>query len=625
MQQNLPPILRRPHFYFQALVVLLLFYNYVLPLPTKEFDIEYSCIIKANDSNGTIIGSIPVKEMRSDNLTRKVAITMIENVPSNLTSCLFATEDRTFYHRFKNFLGVNWKGLARAVIRGYGGGSGLVQQQVKFLFLQDPPADNLNRKATEAIVSANLDHTYSRDYLLLTYLNNVPFANNVSGFRTAAGHYFGKNLNDLRIYEMATLVGFLQLPSVYSRSNEAAQKRRNQVLKNLLETNNISEAEYEKYTQIPVRLKTLDPVRQNLPFFSDPLNHHEAFYLEYVKNEIETNFDTLQNLSGLTIYTSYVPKVQFAAERAIIETFETMPDYVRQDLQVGLVTVEASTGKIRAMLGCNPLTDTTKGTGTNYATISHQAGSTFKPFAYGAFWAKASNSLSSTLPNYPIAPYNFNPHNFDGSMGNGRDLAASYCLAQSLNIPAVNLIKDNRVSVAEIQRFARNCGIDQPQMPNNASIVLGTGDVTPLQLANAYSTIANRGYRRKPIATLTIKKNNKTVVAVRNYLRKNNSRVVSRRATDALVSALRQVIQKGTATSIKPHFDDPTAFGKTGTTNEHRDVWFVGYTNKAWKDGLVTAIWIGYPDRRSLPDGYNTGGTLAAPIWGRMMKILSKQ
>lgn len=610
--------------YFWIIVLIASIYVYVLPLPDKEFDIDYSCVLKANDKRGTPIGCLMVPDIGPDaKQARKIHVPALEDVPDGLIMSLLDSEDRTYYDPLFNFLGINWRGLTRAIIHAgtQGGGSGIIQQEAKlFLFGPDPTQHNANRKLTEFILSANLDHTYSRDRLLLTYLNNVPFTHQATGFRTAAGLYFGKDLRKLSLDEYATLVGLLRNPSIYTRTNEAAKSQRDRVLKALLTNEDVSKETYVWLLRKPVNLKTLDPLRRNKPFFSESQNDYESYFTTYVTREVRQLLPNLEGspktLNGFTIYTTYLPSVQRAAEQATQEALARMPAEFREQVQLGLVAVEPQTGKIRAMIGCNPYLPQLGGSGLNYALRAHQAGSTFKPFAYGAYLTHPSVTLNTRLPDRPMSPFDWNPNNYSGTYS-GADVPIQTCLAQSLNIPTANLVKQRYISLTQLSRFAQRAGIETPQ-PKVPSAVLGTGSVTPLELAGAYGTLANKGVSRPPFAVLSMFDGDRRVYLRPGY-RNRKKASVSPKAATLLQTALRAVVRSGgTANRVTEWYQETTAFGKTGTTTDYRDAWFVGVSPQKQ---LSTAIWLGYPKHdQPLPAGFNTGGSTAAPLWGMMMQ-----
>lgn len=609
---------RNPNRIFWIIVGILLVYNYLFPLSSQELRLNYSCIIIANDAKGSIIGSINAVSFLGDTV-RNVNIPKVELIPAKIREAVIASEDHTFFDKIRNFLGVNWRGIARAFFKGDGGGSGLVQQLVRVLFLDYPYTKNFNRKVTEVIVGMNIGRTYTRDELFLAYINNAPLGSNIYGFRTAAAHYFGKTPNKLTWNEVATLVGALRNPRSLT-DNALAQKKRNEVLFDLWKQAAISEQEYLSIKNTPVNLKPLDPQRKNKPFFNDARNSYEGFFLAHVKQETKQILEKLgrngNDFSGLRIVTTYQPAVQQAAEDALLQRLRGYPDSLLMP-QVGLVSIEHKSGKIRAMIGANPLTDSV-GIGTNHANNLRQAGSTFKPFAYGALLSKRrSMSLEAKLPDYPVPSFEWNPQNFDGTYSS-QMVSLRRCLAQSLNIPTANMMKQRLVSPQEVITFARNCGITSQRLPADAPLVLGSGDVTALELASAYATIAQNGTYNKPFSIVQIRNSkNQELYHYTNSLVKRVGAINSRVAKN-LKAALEEVVNKGTARRVRGYYKGYAA-GKTGTTSQHRDAWFVGFNGQ-----LSTAIWFGYDNRQPLPNGYDTGGSTAAPLWGAMMAQMDK-
>ncbi len=517
---------------------------------------------------------------------------------------LIATEDRDFY----NHNGVSTKGIIRGIFKTLTGhvegGSTLTMQLARNLFLSNERT--ISRKIKEMELARALENKYSKDQILLMYLNTVYFGHSAYGIWAASEIYFGKTPDKLSITEAAAIVGMVQSPGGYDPIKHPGKmlNRRNEVLHNLLEVGKISESEFYRLKNTPLGLNLHDGLGR--------------FFLEEVRREA---VDILRpkgiylNRDELKITATMDYDDQLAAEDAVNSQWSQFPKSMKE-AQIGLISVEPGTGFIRAMVGGNPDADSR---GLNRAIqIKRQPGSSFKPFLYGTLLEKGY-TLAEPLLNQPIivdsgTAYQWQPQNDDNDYTES-PLPMEAAIQHSINLSAAYAIT-HLTSPDSVVAFAHQIGIES-NIPSYPSIALGTGEVSPLEMASSYAVFAGEGKHAKSFSILKIEDKNGSVL----YSRSIDTLTVLDSATAFLVtSALKKVVDGGTASTVRRYFRGVAA-GKTGTTQNYTDAWFVGYNPK-----LSTAIWIGFDNQqRKLGGGYQYGGTACAPIWGRMMEEISKK
>ncbi|MGE5403065.1 MAG: transglycosylase domain-containing protein [Ignavibacteriales bacterium] len=534
----------------------------------------------------------------------RVEVKSTGNISKYVIYALIATEDRDFY----NHDGVSYKGLGRAILKtltgSTQGGSTLTMQLARNLFLTKE--QTISRKLTEISIAKEIEKKYTKDQILLLYLNTCYFGHGAYGIWAAAQEFFGKTPEKLTVAECATVVGLLQSPSGYdpTKHPEKTLARRNEVLHNLLEVGKISEKEFGKYRDLPLGLK-----------MNPGFGRH---FLEHVRKEalaILNSRGISLNKDQIKITTTLSYDIQKAAEDAVSWQFGRFPGSMKQ-AEIGLVSVEVGTGRIRAMVGGNPGSESR---GLNHADEIHrQPGSSFKAFLYGNLLEKGY-SLATPLHDFPITVDSgtvreWKPENSTGTFSNTM-MPMITAVQHSVNACAadaiVNLTKPDSVAV-----FASRLGIKSELLPY-PSIALGTSEVTPLEMAAAFEVFPAEGIYAKPYSILKIEDKNNRVL----YSAHQETAAVLDSATAYLVStALQEVVNGGTASSVRSYYKGVAA-GKTGTTQNSADVWFVGYNTQ-----LSTAIWIGYDNpSRKLGGGFQYGGSACAPIWAKMMADASRK
>lgn len=539
----------------------------------------------------------------SNNEDRKI-ITHQE-VPKALIDALIATEDRGFYEHY----GISVRGIARAIIANTTGGqtqggSTITQQLVKNFYLN---ADKtVKRKATEALMAILLESHYSKDDILLAYMNEINLGQNgnrsVNGFGIASQFYFDKPLKELTLEQHALLVGIAKGPSYYNprKNPERAKQRRDTVLQNMYLTGKIDEATYQKAISKPLGVvKTPAIAKMQFPDFVDAVQRElKAYYRE----------EDLQN-RGLKIISTLDPLSQAAADKAISKELGKLRSKggKTKDLQGALVSANPQTGELLALVGSSD-----EFTGFNRAIdAKRQVGSLLKPVIYLTAFSSGRYQLTTPVNDssvsYTVGGKKWTPKNYGGSSHGS--VPAISALANSYNQAAVNLGMEFGVPafVAQMQNLSITS-----QIPPYPSVMLGAIDLSPMQVLGMYQIFANGG-AYTPIHTVRTVMNDQGKVLQRAQIRHQFR--APPEAVYLLNRGLQEVISLGTAKAAKNIGKDLHLAGKTGTTNDHRDAWFAGYSGN-----YVSVVWIGRDDNK--PIGLS-GGTGALPIWSDYMKRLN--
>ncbi|HOJ03852.1 MAG TPA: transglycosylase domain-containing protein [Bacteroidota bacterium] len=529
---------------------------------------------------------------------RRVELPSTGSVSKWVIRALLATEDRDFY----NHDGVSMKGLGRAVLKTLTGdtqgGSTLTMQLARNLFLSHERS--VSRKLREIELAQEIEKRYSKDEILLLYLNTVYFGSGNYGVWTAAREYFSKAPADLSITESAMLVGLLQSPEGYNplRHPEKALRRRNQVLRNLLDVGRLSKKEFERERRLPLGLNPRPRI-----------GRHAA---EYARREAERILARLGRSLGegpFRIATTIDAALQAAADRAVEAQWKELPSGMK-DVQIGLACVEAGSGALRALVGGNPESGARD---LNHATqIRRQAGSSFKPFLYASL-LEQGYPLSTPILDAPLVvdsgtAWEWRPSNDNDSSAHAA-VPMKFAIQRSLNLVAAHAITE-LTSPEEMAAFAQRCGIVSELRPF-PSLALGSSEVSPLEMAAAFGVFASQGKRAAPFVITRIEDAQRRVLHVG---RPDTATVLDSATAFLLTDALAAAVDSGTGRTVRRYYAGPAA-GKTGTTQQSTDAWFVGYTPR-----LSMAVWAGFDNpSRKLGGGFRYGGTMCAPIWGRVM------
>lgn len=532
----------------------------------------------------------------------------LSDVPERFLQALIATEDARFYQH----PGIDLRGIIRALYRNIRagsiqeGGSTLTQQLSKVLFLT--PEKSYLRKIREMALALRIEQRYTKQEILTLYCNQIYFGNGAYGIEAAARIFFGKSARDLTLPECALLAGLPRSPKYYSpfREPEHALGRRAYVLNRMVALNVVplETAEEAKRTPLPVRL----PAVAKGP---------AAYFVEYIRQQVEDRFGSgILYSGGLNIYTSISDELQRYAEEAVrnglirIESRKKKKRGLDQPpVQAALVAIDATSGSIRAMVGGRDFGESQ----FNRAWQAYrQPGSAFKPVIYAAALARgygASELLDDSPLSVPLDRTTvWKPENFTKThLG---PVTMRRALALSLNVPTVRLFQ--KLGADETIRFAKKLGIRSPLAPV-PSLALGSSDLTLLELTSAYSVFAAHGARMEPLSILTITDSTGRTLYANDSM---PEQVLTPEIAYLITNLLRGVIERGTGWKARD-LGYPVA-GKTGTANDYRDAWFIGYT-----PGLIAGVWVGYDDHRTI--GWKeTGARAALPIWVDFMKKANK-
>ncbi len=526
---------------------------------------------------------------------------VFSDVPDMLIKALIATEDTRFY----SHLGLDLRGIVRALYRNIRarkvveGGSTLSQQLAKVLFLN--PERSYSRKFKEMILALRIEQRYTKQEILSLYLNQIYFGSGAYGVEAASQIYFGKHAKDLNIAECALLAGLPRSPKYYSpfKSPLSAEGRRAYVLNRMAASGIISRAQADEAKRTP------------LPFCSAVKTGGPApYFIEYVRQKVEERFgSSILYSGGLNIYTSINDDLQNYAEQAVaagilkIESRHKL--HVRSPLQAALLAIEPATGRIRAMVGGR---DFSQSQFNRTWQALRQPGSAFKPVIYAAALDRGFG-VSDTLDDSPLTikldrNKNWSPENFSRTYQGKVTLRNA--LIQSLNVPTIRLLEN--IGINETIQYARKLGIKSTLNPY-LSLALGSSDMTLAELTAVYAVFANHGISMGPVSILSITDNTGRVLYTNDAL---PTQAINPETAFLTTDLLKGVIEHGTGWQAR-ELGRPAA-GKTGTTNNYRDAWFIGYT-----PSLVAGVWVGYDDQTSI--GHReTGARAALPIWLAFMK-----
>ncbi len=518
-------------------------------------------------------------------------------IPPFLQKAFLAVED----HRFYQHNGFSPVSFCRAVYhnlfvrQGLQGFSTITQQVVKNGYLS--AEKTLLRKIKELFLALRMELHYSKDEILELYLNQIYFGHGAFGVQTAAQTYFGLPLAELNRIEWALLAGLPKGPALYSPylNEEGARQRIKTVLQRMVTVGYITDAEKEEILQEPLRLPGLKQNTKQAHYFLDYVLAETEEILRLSRDEIQS--------SGLRIETTLSLPMQQAAEEALKNGLSP----IQQNLQPqgALIAADPRNGAIRALVGG---TDYLKTPFNRALKAYRQPGSAFKPFVYLAA-LEAGYHLASTVPcqalSLPTDKGMYQPRDYGNNPYHQRDLTLREALATSCNIVAVSL--HYRLGITPTINMARRLGITSP-LPENLSLALGTSEVTPFELLQAYLPLAGQGQSTPLWAVQRIYNAQGKLI----WERKPRTRqVLDPRLAFLVTSVLEDALRPGgTAAGISNRLRRPAA-GKTGTTQENRDAWFIGYTPQ-----LIAVVYIGDDQNKPLPAG---GGALAAPIWANFM------
>jgi penicillin-binding protein 1A len=583
-----------------------------MPTPLEGVTAQVSHIY---DINGQEIG-----QFRQFETTKPVEP---GDIPDILKKAVISSEDRRFYQH----PGVDIIGTVRALLadvrggRAVQGGSTITQQYVKNTYVGNDRS--LSRKVREAILASQLDRQVDKDEVLFRYLSTIYLGEGAHGVGAAAETYFGKTLgrDELTISEAATLAGLIPAPSRYEpRGNrDLAEQKRRIVLEKMHDQGYITDAQYFEAVQQELWLGAFGPPPPGrpatviLPRQQEKTNY--PYFVDYVRRYVEAKYGAGSEYTmGLKIYTTLDPRLQEAAEQEVAAAIEGVPPSPDGGpLQMALASVEPGSGYVKALVGGSDFYENA----TNHAITApgrpgRQPGSSYKPFVLAEALEQGVKPTKTYSGRSPMEINGTEFENYGGEQFGTITLAEA--TKHSVNTVYVQLLRD--VGIEKTMDLARAHGVQGSVFTDQMglAVALGTIGTSPLDMASAYGVWANRGNRVAPTPVVEIQ-DSKGVV-LESHREPDSTRIVSEVTADTMNEVLQGVF-KGTA-SGKGLKDRPAA-GKTGTTSDNRDAWFVGYT-----PNLSTAVWLGYRDKEVPMQGIKgvrsvTGGTIPAATWQKFM------
>jgi penicillin-binding protein 1A len=534
-------------------------------------------------------------------------IIKLNEVPQLVHHAFVAAEDSRFYQH----QGFDMQSITRAMFKNFEagyivqGGSTITQQVAKMMYLS--PEKKYLRKFKEAILAYKIDKYLTKDEILNLYLNQIYLGHGTYGIESAALTYFGKSAKELTLPEIAMLAGLPKAPSAYSPflHYDKSKQRQAYVLSRMVEDGYISASDMGKAVAAPLKLKPITPK-----------DKYAAYFIEHVRRYVQEKYgaDVLYK-EGLSIYTTLNISAQKAARDAIekgLAELEEREKYENGLVQGALFSMDVKTGAIRAMVGGRDFNKSE----FNRATQSRrQPGSAFKPLIYTAAFDKGMNP-STRIIDSPIVFEDpstedglWKPRNFDEKFLGPVTLRTA--LVQSRNIVTIKILQEIGVDYAA--SYAMNMGITSP-LVRGLSLALGTSGVTLQELVRAYDVLANSG---KKVTPYFIKKIVDRTGNVFEEAKVQSEQVIDPRIAFMTTYIMQDVVESGTGRRVKS-IGRPTA-GKTGTTNDIRDAWFLGFT-----PSLITGVWVGFDQEITLGK-QEVGGRAAAPIWLYFMeKVVHK-
>jgi penicillin-binding protein 1A len=521
-------------------------------------------------------------------------------IPDYVKKAFISVEDIRFY----NHPGVDLIGISRALwhdIKAGGiveGGSTITQQLARMLFLK--PDRNIKRKIKEAALSIQIEKQYTKDEILGIYLNQAYFGTRAYGIEAASQTYFGKLATNLTIAEAALLASMPKAPSSYSpfKKPQKSKERRTMVLKEMLNHKFITTAQYEEAVKTPLPLT---------PHFR---KYDAPYFIETLRQNLEARYGNELYTSGYKIYSTIDSTMQQIAEESVERGISSIEKRVRPGIEAALIAIDMRTGHIKAMVGG---ADFWKNQFNRATQALRQPGSAFKPFVYVT---AIENGMTpeETINDSPVSfkgsrpGHMWSPQNYDGKYHGNVTLKTA--LAKSLNAATVRLA--SRLGINNIIEMAKKLGIKselQPYLP----LAIGASSVTLIDIVTAYSTFAY-GYMAKPILYERIRNRDGVVVEETKPVVEE---VLSKKDVEEMKILLRAVVEEGTAYKAKD-IKRPV-FGKTGTTNDYIDAWFIGFD-----DRLAVGVWVGRDDHTPIGPR-ETGARAALPIWIEFMKKVPLQ
>ena len=547
-----------------------------LPDTSKLYDVHRAPSITYLDRSGVVVA------VRGSQSTPPADI---DSLPPYVPAAFVAIEDRQFYHH----LGFNPWGMVRASLHnvahphsGLQGGSTITQQLARNLFLT--PAQTYRRKVQELILSVWLELHFSKKQILALYLNRVSFGGGAYGIEAASQRYFNKPASKLTLGEAALLAATMKGPTRYNpaANSERAARRATLVLNEMVRMGAITPAQRDETFAHPVRVS------------ARLADQRAQYFVDWIDAQVRAQVG--QPSEDMVVETTLDLPIQAAAEQAVRAG---VAGSAGQGVQQGALVAMDGEGRIRAYVGGTVYADSQFDRATG---ARRQAGSAFKPFVYLAAM-ESGHTPGEGVVDEPITIGNWSPRNYTGRyLG---PITLETALAQSVNTVAARLA--NEVGTSKVAEAAHRLGITTP-IQTDPSMALGAVEVTPLEMAAAYDAFANGGQRVRPYGVERIRTASGRVLYEQSP--PPRVQVIGQPPLAEMIQMMRQVVISGTGERARvPGYD---LAGKTGTTSDYRDAWFIGYTG-----GFVAAVWTGRDD--NTPMRRVTGGAAPASIWRAFM------
>ena len=522
----------------------------------------------------------------------------LKNVPETLQKAIIATEDKNFYkHNGYDLFGIIRSSIQNVIaMHTVQGASTITQQLARILFLSNERT--FTRKIKELEVATRIEKTIPKDKILEMYMNNVYLGAGAYGVEAASKIYFNKKLNQLSLPELALIAGLPQAPSVYNPYNniDLAKKRRNQVLKRMLTMKYITQEEYDKAVESEIKLSAIPPLytTNKAPYFND-----------YVLKELEQlGFEEKDVIhGGYKIVTTLDAKAQEKANESILNNMKAY-GLTNKSQQAAVFSFSPTTGKILVYAGGKNYTE------SQYDRVTQAIrppGSSFKPFVYAAALERGLITPNDIIDDSPLTIAKWSPHNY-GSKYRGK-IPIYKALMVSSNVCAARVIKE--VGVHSVIQLAKILGITTP-LQHDYTISLGSNGVKLFEFVRAYGAFANGGYVVEPYAVESVQDSRGRYLYRASSTK--SSHQLSMNTAAEVTAMLKTVILSGTGRGA--NIGKPCA-GKTGTTDDYRDAYFVGYT-----PDIVTGVWVGDDNNKQMKG--LTGGTIPAKIWKEIMTVATR-
>ncbi len=539
----------------------------------------------------------------------------LSQISPHFIDAILAMEDTEFHKHH----GLNKKGLLRAIfthlitMKRSGGGSSITQQLAKNLYFTFDRS--WSRKIKDALLACQIEQRYSKNEILEAYCNQIDMGSNSYGVEQASQTYFAKHADELTLAEAAFLSNLTRWPTRYNpyRNYDDAKERQRIVLLRMFKAGFISKEEMDMAYAEPLNLQRL-----NL-FWGKA-----SYFLDHIKNLVEKEYSPeVLSYGGLKIYTTLDTRLQNIAQAAVRDELKKLDERLgfkeydlasieekKHYIQAALVSMDPRTGKVKAMVGGR---DFSVSQFNRSISNNRQAGSSFKPFLFLAAIDQGKYTPASIVVDSAVTfeydRQKWSPSNFDNTFSGPITLKTA--LSKSRNVVAAKVIFD--ITPERTVNYAKMMGV-KSSLSATPSLALGTSGVSPLEMCSAYCPFANGGISREPLIIKYIENSQGNTL---NEFSNRSNQVVDPQSIYLVLDMLREVVETGSGRKVRTLGFRRPAAGKTGTTNDAKDAWFVAFT-----PDLVTAVWVGFDDNRPIKDKNNLelSSAIAIPIWTQFME-----